>query len=59
MFRFLEWFAGLPKWLKLAVAIVLLALGWTLDIESTTSGMTLFGLGCLLLLATFSLQEPD
>ena len=59
MFHFLEWFAGLPKWLKLAVAMILLAVGWALDYEKTIAGMSLIGLGIVLLLATFCLSEPD
>ena len=58
MFGFVEWFAGLPKWPKLTVAVMLLVLGWALEVDSM-SGAALIGLGVVLLLATFSLQDPD
>ena len=58
MFGFFEWFAGQPKWPKLLVSVILLALGWAIDSEST-SGLTLIGLGIVLLLATFCLNDPD
>ncbi len=58
MFGFVEWFTGLSRWPKFAVAIMLLTLGWGLEVNSM-SGATLIGLGVVLLLATFSLQDPD
>ena len=58
MFGFVEWFAGLPKWPRFVVAVVLLTLGWILEVDPM-SGVTLIGLGVVLLLATFSLQDPD
>lgn len=57
-FHFLQWFAGLPRWQRCLVVVILLTLGYGFGIEEF-SGIILASLGGTLLLVGEFVKDDD